>query len=131
MRLRAMATSPASLTSRSMTSARTRRSAFGWSSRSAGGTAFVAGAGTAAARAALERMQHPLQRLAERGVVRVFAPVAQRSAHRRNQLMGLVEENLQQLGVEVVVEPSLPPLGRGLLDLEFLRRKLWKLQLGN
>src|SRR5204863_427848 len=57
IRLRAMATSPASLTSRSTMSARTRNSAFGCNSRSASGTTFAAptGARVEPPLAALER----------------------------------------------------------------------------
>src|SRR6266571_2907119 len=197
MRLRAIATSPASLTSRSTTSARTRRSAFGWSSRSPGVTAAGAGSAAAAAAAAsgfaagacgaavglrgwvaagfssgargfcncsnstpmrshdvssssnrvagriltaiafstrvsMRWVSSPIAiapALAELGIVRMIAPVAQCGAHRRDQLVRLVEENLQQFRIEVVVEPPQAPLGQSLLDLELLRRKLGKLQL--
>ena len=59
----------------------------------------------------------------------MIAPVAQCGAHRRDQLVRLVEENLQQFRIEVVVEPPQAPLGQSLLDLELLRRKLGELQL--
>ena len=63
--------------------------------------------------AALERVQHALQRLAELRVVAVVAPVAQRGADGGHQLVGLVEEDRQQLRIDVVVEAPPAPLLRG------------------
>ena len=74
-------------------------------------------------------MQHALQRLAERGIVRIVAPVAHGRAYRGNQLLGFVDEDLQELGIDVVVEPPLAALERNI-QIEFIQRTVAFLGFG-